>query len=100
MRTLRRGDRGEDVERLQNALNRAGCTLTVDGIFGTDTYTAVICFQEVRGLVVDGVVGPATWTKLLEVKPTNTQLYNAFITCLDAVQALPEFKQLEDLLNG
>ena len=31
--------------------------------------------------------------------PTNNQLYNAIITCLEAIEALPEFKQLEELLR-
>lgn len=34
-------------------------------------------------------------------KPTNNnQVYNALVTCLDAIEDLPEFKQLEALLNG
>lgn len=33
-------------------------------------------------------------------KPTNIQLYNAFITCLDAIEDLPEFKTLEEILYG
>lgn len=33
-------------------------------------------------------------------KPNNNQVYNALVTCLDAIEALPEFKQLEALLNG
>lgn len=32
-------------------------------------------------------------------KPTNNQLYNAIATCLDAIESLPEFKQLEELLR-
>lgn len=32
-------------------------------------------------------------------KPTNNQLYNAIVTCMDAIEALPEFKQLEELLR-
>lgn len=35
-----------------------------------------------------------------EHKPNNTQVYKALVTCLDAIQELPEFKQLEALLNG
>ena len=35
-----------------------------------------------------------------EEKPTNNEVYNAFITCLGAIEALPEFKQLEKLLYG
>lgn len=98
MKTLRKGDRGNEVKELQTALNRAGCTLKIDGIFGNDTYNAVIAFQASRNLVVDGVVGAATWAELN--KPTNTQLYNAFITCVDAIEQLPEFKQLEKMVYG
>lgn len=100
MVTLRKGDKGNEVKKLQTALNGAGCTVTVDGIFGNATYTAVIAFQGYHGLTVDGVVGAKTWAKLEEVnKPTNTQLYNAFITCLDAIEALPEFKSLAEMLR-
>lgn len=35
-----------------------------------------------------------------ESKPTNNQLYNAFVTCLDAIEELPEFKTLAKLLEG
>ena len=38
MSILRKGDTGEEVKKLQTALNWAGCTLTVDGVFGSDTY--------------------------------------------------------------
>ena len=54
MKTLRKGDKGNDVKELQTALNRAGCTLTVDGDFGVDTYNAVIAFQAARDLTIDG----------------------------------------------
>lgn len=30
----------------------------------------------------------------------NNQVYNALVTCLDAIEDLPEFKQLEEILNG
>lgn len=33
-------------------------------------------------------------------KPVNNQVYNALVTCLDAIEDLSEFKQLEALLNG
>lgn len=32
--------------------------------------------------------------------PTNNQVYNALVTCLDAIEDLPEFKTLEALLHG
>lgn len=98
MKTLRDGDRGNEVKELQTALNRAGSNLDVDGIFGKETYNAVIAFQTAHGLTVDGIAGAETWTAL--TTPTNTQLYNAFVTCLDAIEQLPEFQQLEKMLYG
>ncbi|MDQ1060410.1 hypothetical protein QFZ23_004311 [Arthrobacter globiformis] len=61
MRTLRRGDSGDDVRELQGALKRAGWYFyIVDGNFGFVTETAVKAFQRSSGLVVDGVAGPQT----------------------------------------
>lgn len=69
MRTLRKGNRGSDVERLQQLLNSDPRYPTkVDGIFGGDTESSVRAFQADNGLKADGVVGPATWAKLDEVE--------------------------------
>jgi Putative peptidoglycan binding domain len=59
-RTLRRGDEGNDVMRLQEALNRSGAAITIDRTYGRGTRRAVETFQRARGLKVDGVAGPAT----------------------------------------
>ena len=62
---LRRGCRGEAVKELQERLNYLGYSCGgVDGIFGDDTKDAVKAFQAERGLAVDGVVGPKTWSEL------------------------------------
>ncbi len=62
---LRRGsDRKSDVERLQTLLKGSGFDIQVDGLFGPGTETAVRSFQETRGLVADGIVGPSTWRAL------------------------------------
>lgn len=56
---------GDDVRRLQRALNAWGFgPLAEDGIFGRGTRSAVQQFQAVHGLTVDGVVGPNTWNAL------------------------------------
>ena len=52
---LKRGDRGVDVQILQNSL-----CLIPDGIFGPLTQEAVETFQREHGLTVDGVAGPKT----------------------------------------
>ena len=56
--------RGPEVKTLQTALHRQGITLSVDGIFGSDTEAAVKAFQRRRGLDVDGIAGEATWAAL------------------------------------
>ena len=35
-----------------------------DGLFGFDTKSRVITFQRINSLKPDGIVGPATWSKL------------------------------------
>ena len=65
--TIRQGARGEIVTQLQSFLSEAGSSLTIDGIFGPGTASAVRAFQKKYGLAVDGIVGPKTWAKLLEV---------------------------------
>ncbi|HEX8480710.1 MAG TPA: peptidoglycan-binding domain-containing protein [Allosphingosinicella sp.] len=57
--TLRRGDRGAAVRRVQDKVG-AG----TDGIFGAATEVAVRRFQSARGLVPDGIVGPRTWAAI------------------------------------
>lgn len=56
--------RGEDVRRLQVALDAFGFPIEVDGEFGPSTERTVIDFQNSKGLTSDGVVGPCTRTAL------------------------------------
>lgn len=49
---------GEGIREVQVALNRAGFTLSVDGVLGTRTEAAIREFQERHGLAVDGIAGP------------------------------------------
>lgn len=63
---LRVGTRGPAVTRLQERLRTIGFfNGTVDGIFGSETQTAVKAAQRNFRLEPDGIVGPATWSALL-----------------------------------
>ena len=65
-KTLRYGMTGSAVKKLQILLNGLGYSCgTVDGAFGSKTSRAASDFQKDYGLSVDGVVGAATWGKLL-----------------------------------
>lgn len=57
--TLRRGSRGADVVKLQKLLG-----IKADGVYGSNTQTAVAAFQRSRGLSPDGVVDPTTWAAI------------------------------------
>ena len=63
---LRLGSRGSAVVTLQKRLAALHYfdVGTADGVFGQNTYHAVVAFQKVQGLARDGVVGPATWARL------------------------------------
>ena len=63
--TLRRGSRGSDVRDLQARLAGAGFDPgPADGIFGSNTDSAVRAYQRARALDVDGIVGAQTWSAL------------------------------------
>jgi len=58
---LKQGDSGADVKKVQSRLKQWGYySGTVDGIYGSDTVSAVKSFQRTNGLKVDGKVGPKT----------------------------------------
>lgn len=62
---LRYGSRGESVRQVQSRLNGLGYWCgTADGIFGANTRSAVRRFQSAKGLSVDGIVGPKTYSAL------------------------------------
>ena len=67
-RTIKIGAVGESVKWIQWHLKASMAPeMVVDGTFYTKTRTAVIEFQKKYGLVTDGIVGPATRTKMKEV---------------------------------
>jgi murein L,D-transpeptidase YcbB/YkuD len=64
----------------------------VDGIFGPQTESAVKAFQQSKGLAIDGIVGPASWSQLIvQVQSGSTG---------DAVRAVQEVIKFHDLSGG
>jgi peptidoglycan hydrolase-like protein with peptidoglycan-binding domain len=64
--TLKIGASGPEVFALQYLLRAEGYSLNADGQFGAQTQARVKKFQQVNGLVADGIVGPKTWQELVK----------------------------------
>ena len=65
---VQQGSNGDAVRAVQSQLHSRGDganQITVDGVFGPATNTAVRAFQTLLGLAVDGIVGPQTWNHLV-----------------------------------
>ena len=67
---LSQGMTGDDIVTMQEYLNTVATvypeipTVTVNGVFDTATYDAVIAFQELFGYEPNGRVGPFVWDEL------------------------------------
>lgn len=61
---LQMGSSGSRVRQIQEALNKQGYGLKVDGIYGSATKKAVQQYQKKNKLGVDGIVGDQTWNSL------------------------------------
>lgn len=64
------GSTGKRVRELQTMLKaQYSKSMEVDGVFGSQTRTVVRSYQGSRGLVIDGIAGPATFKALETKKP-------------------------------
>lgn len=64
---LQKGDKGRDVQILQELLKIRGYNVETSGEFDTLTYNAVVDFQKKTKIDADGIVGSQTMEKLLTV---------------------------------
>ncbi len=65
MKLLKYRSRGPEVHFLEEMLTDLGYEVCVSNYFAWDTHLAVQKFQRENDLVVDGLVGVKTWSKLL-----------------------------------
>jgi peptidoglycan hydrolase-like protein with peptidoglycan-binding domain len=75
--TIRLGSTGDDVKRLQRVLARHLLWSPfgpITGTFDSGLETAVKNFQQGNGLTVDGIVGPQTWSALPSYREASPQL--------------------------
>ena len=62
----------EEIMTLQQTLNSKGYNLAVDGLYGPKTKQAVMDYQRLNGLIVDGIVGAETLKSLYSTASSNT----------------------------
>ena len=95
-RLLGFGTVGDDVKKVQTALEKLGYTLDkfgVDGIIGDETTAAIKKFQADNNLQVDGVVGPETLAalekagkKTSELTDKNKKLVESYDDLINAIE--------------
>lgn len=98
--TITKGAKGELVKYLQRSLAEAGYAVgKIDGIFGSETLSAVRAFQSDHGLTPDGKVGKLTWAAIKalvgdddpdEDKPTDEPTEKPW-------EAMTQAEKIEDL---
>jgi peptidoglycan hydrolase-like protein with peptidoglycan-binding domain len=62
---VQNGNQGHPIRTLQFLLRAHDHNLTVDGMFGPATETAVKAFQAGKGMTADGIMNPQTWSVLI-----------------------------------
>jgi len=78
VQALEMGEDGPQVRELQEQLQRLGYfNLQPTGLFRELTRDAVIRFQEDQGLIPDGIVGAATWSRLRSAGTGRSTLDNS-----------------------
>lgn len=82
--------RGDDVADLQQRLNELGFDAgKVDGMFGPLAHVALVDFQSNRGMVEDGIAGPAVVGELKGITRTATVAGRERVRELEWLRNLP-----------
>jgi hypothetical protein len=85
MKTLKYKSRGSSVHLLEEVLVKLGYDVYVSNYFGKDTDKAVRDFQLKNNLIVDGKVGPKTWSKLIEKEQQLISFNDKFLSEQDLI---------------
>ena len=83
------GSRGEEVKQIQTKLKRWGYYKgSVDGVYGTQTLTAVKSFQRKNGLTADGIAGTKTLNAMGIYSSSNSGTTSSNSTNLNLLSRL------------
>lgn len=88
---LKRGSKGDDVKKIQQALINAGQDVGkagIDGSLGPDTEKAVKAFQELNGLEVTGIIDEKTLEALKEANVATEDLTESCGYLIDKITEL------------
>lgn len=85
MKTLKYRSRGQSVHILEEILVKLGYKVHVSEYFGRDTDSAVKEFQLENSLVVDGMVGAKTWSKIIEKEQQLFSFNDKFLSEQDLI---------------
>ena len=80
MKTLKYRSRGSEVYILEELLVDLGYAVVISNYFGKDSHKAISDFQLKNNLVIDGICGPKTWSKLLEAQKKITRFNDKFLS--------------------
>ena len=104
MRELQKGDKGDDVKALQNALIQNGYDLSkygADGDFGGETYKAVCVLQKAISKAENGIAGKAEiealgldWGAEPDYKKMYEELAVKYTELLEDMQAIKNISNL------
>ena len=67
MRLLRKGSRGEDVQKWEHFLVGLGLLKVADGVFDEYTRQASMAFQKMAQLKPDGLIGNGSYGKAMQM---------------------------------
>lgn len=94
MKTIKYNNKAPEVITLCDMLSKIGYTLIVSESFTLQVDAAVKDFQQKNNLVVDGIVGIKSWSKLFEKVSQFTNHNNKFLSENDLIEFASQF-QLE-----
>lgn len=92
MRTIQYNNKAPEVVTLCDMLSKIGYTVIVSDSFTLEVDAAVKDFQGKNNLVVDGIVGIKTWSKLFEKNSQFVNHNDKFLSELDLMEFATNFE--------